>query len=65
MNIVPSPLGCFGTHSAAHLARAADDVGAALATLLAAFEADETSYHTNEAFLSANRENRVNNRWEG
>jgi len=52
MNIVPSPLGCLGAHSAAHLARAADDVGAALATLLAAFEADETSYQANEAFAS-------------
>jgi len=52
MDIVLSPLGCFGAHSAAHLAGAADDVGAAFATVLAAFKADETFNCTNEAFAS-------------
>jgi hypothetical protein len=39
-------------HSAAHLAGAADDVGTALATILAAFEADKTFYHADEAIAS-------------
>jgi len=40
------------TRSAAHLARAADDVGAALAALLAAFEADEAPNQSNETIAS-------------
>jgi len=47
----PSPLGCFG-RSAAHLARAANDVGDALATALAAFKADENFYQSKEAIAT-------------